>query len=120
MDVTYILKDLLQTSGATIYMTRVSDHSNPNGPNVRNPGDDAFADDATLYNSGRYVFTNTTEARVLVSIHTNGSTNTGTDYTTALFGKWQKDKQLTLSVFAGLRTLPPAATGTEYIATREP
>jgi hypothetical protein len=49
----------------------------------------------------------------------NGATNLDTDYTTTLFGKWQKDKELALIVFDGLRTLP-AATGRGFIATRKP
>ena len=42
---------------------------------------------------------------VLVSIHMNGSTNATTDYTTTLFGKWRKDKELANTVF-GPRSRP--------------
>ncbi len=99
LDVAYKLKALLEASGATVYMTRTGDQ--------------------TLSNNDRYVFANTTGANILISIHMNGSTNPDADYTNTLYGKWQKDKELALSVFDGLRTLP-AATGTSPIATRTP
>jgi N-acetylmuramoyl-L-alanine amidase len=87
----------------------------------------------TLSNSARYTYANTTGAKVLVSIHMNGSTDPKVDYTTTLFGKWQKDKAFTYSIFGdnvnppkinpptyGLRTLL-AANGTgNYIATKTP
>ncbi len=75
--------------------------------------------DQTLSNNDRYVFANTAGANVLVSIHMNGSTNPDSDYTNTLYGKWQKDKELALRVFDGLRTLP-AATVTGPIPTRTP
>jgi N-acetylmuramoyl-L-alanine amidase len=99
LDLAYNLKALLETSGTTVYMT-------PTG-------------EQPLSNYDRYVFANTTGANVLVSIYINGSTNPGTDYTTTLYGKWQKDKELALRLFDGLRTLP-AASGTSPIATRTP
>jgi N-acetylmuramoyl-L-alanine amidase len=62
----------------------------------------------------------------------NGSTDETVDYTTTLFGKWRKDKELAYAVFGdnvnppkinpptyGLRTLP-AVDGTGTIATRTP
>jgi N-acetylmuramoyl-L-alanine amidase len=73
----------------------------------------------TLSNNDRYTYANTTGARVLLSIHMNGSTNTSADYTTTLFGKWRKDKELATTVFNSLSTLP-AADGTTKIATRTP
>jgi N-acetylmuramoyl-L-alanine amidase len=87
----------------------------------------------TLSNSDRYTYANTTGAKVLVSIHMNGSTDPKVDYTTTLFGKWQKDKAFAYSIFGdnvnppkinpptyGLRTLL-AANGTgNYIATKTP
>ena len=36
---------------------------------------------------------------VLVSIHMNGSADATADYTTTLFGKWRKDKELAYAVF---------------------
>jgi len=49
----------------------------------------------------------------------NGSSNTGTDYTTVLYGKWYKDRALANAVFEQLSALP-AATGSGNIATRAP
>ncbi len=68
----------------------------------------------TLSNSDRAAYANTTGAKVLVSIHMNGSTNPATDYTTTLYGKWRKDKALAQTVFGSLSTLP-AAEGTGAI-----
>jgi N-acetylmuramoyl-L-alanine amidase len=93
------LKALLVADGHAVCMTRT--------------------DDRTLSNSQRYTYANTTGAEILVSVHMNGSTNTGADYTTTLFGKWRKDKELAYSVFDELSTLP-SATGTGTIATRDP
>jgi len=49
----------------------------------------------------------------------SGSSNPATDFTTTLFGKWRKDKELAYAVFDGLSALP-AASGTGTIATRDP
>ena len=76
-------------------------------------------DTETLSNSDRYAYANTTGAKVLVSIHMNGSSNTATDYTTTLFGKWQKDKAFAQTVFKSLSTMP-SASGTGTIATKAP
>jgi len=116
LDVAYKLKGLLQTSGAKVYMTRGGD---PTGN-----ADDCYSDDATLSNSDRYGCANSLKAAhpgtyVLVSIHMNGASNPSTDYTTTLFGKWRKDKELANTVFGSLSTLP-AAKGTGTIATRAP
>ena len=73
----------------------------------------------TLSNNDRYTYANTTGARVLVSIHMNGASNSSTDYTTTLFGKWRKDKELANTIFGSLSTLPDAG-GTGKIATRTP
>ena len=93
-------KALLEADGYTVCMTRTSNSE-------------------TLSNSDRYTYANTTGARVLVSIHMNGASNSSTDYTTTLFGKWRKDKELANTVFKSLSTLP-AANGTTKIATRTP
>ena len=94
------LEALLEGDGCTVYMTRTSNSQ-------------------TLSNNDRYTYANTTGARVLISIHMNGSTSPSTDYTTTLFGKWRKDKGLANTVFGSLSTLP-AANGTGTIATRKP
>ena len=94
------LEALLEGDGCTVYMTRTSNSQ-------------------TLSNNDRYTYANTTGANILVSIHMNGSTNPSTDYTTTLFGKWRKDKELANTVFSSLSTLP-AANGTGTIATRTP
>ena len=132
LDVAYRLKSLLQTSGARVYMTRGGDAAGNN--------DDCNPDDATLSNSDRYSCANKLKAAhpgtyVLVSIHMNGSTDRTVDYTTTLFGKWQKDKELAYAVFGdsvnqlknqpsyGLRTLSAVNdNGTTWgtIVTRTP
>jgi len=94
------LKALLEGDGYTVCMTRTSNSE-------------------TLSNNDRYTYANTTGAKVLVSIHMNGSTNPSTDYTTTLFGKWRQDKELANTVFGSLSTLP-AANGTGTIAKRTP
>ncbi|CAN5911265.1 hypothetical protein BH23ACT11_BH23ACT11_30590 [soil metagenome] len=99
LDVAYRLEALLKADGHAVCMTRTGDE--------------------TLSNNGRYTYANTTGARLLVSVHMNGSSNPETDYTTTLFGKWRKDKDLALTVFDSLSTLP-AADGTGTIATRTP
>jgi hypothetical protein len=72
-----------------------------------------------LSSSDRYSYANITGAETLVSVHMNGSSNPGADYTTTLFGKWRKDKELAYSLFAELST-PPAATARGTIANRDP
>jgi N-acetylmuramoyl-L-alanine amidase len=100
LDVANRLKTLLAGDGCTVYMTRTLNSQ-------------------TLSNNDRYTYANTKGANLLVSIHMNGSTNPSTDYTTTLFGKWRKDKELANTVFRSLSTLP-AANGTGTIATRKP
>jgi N-acetylmuramoyl-L-alanine amidase len=99
LDVARRLETLLEADGHAVCMTRTADE--------------------TLSNNDRYTYANTTGAEVLVSVHMNGSSNPATDYTTTLFGKWRKDKELAYAVFEGLSTLP-AASGTGTIATRDP
>jgi len=116
LDVAYKLKDLLQASGARVYMTRGGD---PTGN-----ADDCYPDDATLSNGDRYVCANSLKAShpgtyVLVSIHMNASTDKTIDYTTTLYGKPRKDQALANTVFGSLSALP-AANGTGTIATRTP
>ncbi|CAN5741936.1 hypothetical protein BH18ACT11_BH18ACT11_24400 [soil metagenome] len=94
------LRDLLVKDGYSVCMTRTLNSE-------------------TLSNNDRYSYANTTGAEVLVSIHMNGASSSSTDYTTTLFGKWRKDKELANTVFGSLSTLP-AAGGTGKIATRTP
>ena len=49
----------------------------------------------------------------------DGSFNPSTNYTTTLYGKRRKDKELATTVFESLSTLP-AAAGTGAIVTRTP
>ena len=100
LKVAYELKALLVGDGYSVCMTRTSNSE-------------------TLSNNDRYAYANSTGARVLVSVHMNGSSNPATDYTTTLFGKWQKDKAFAQTVFKSLSTLP-AASGTGTIATKTP
>src|SRR4028119_2467195 len=91
LKVAYELKALLVEDGYSVCMTRTSNEQ-------------------TLSNNDRYAYANaTTGAEVLVSVHMNGSTNPATDYTTTLFGKWQKDKAFAQTVFKSLSTLPAAS-----------
>jgi len=105
LDVARRLEVLLEADGYKVCMTRTSNSE-------------------TLSNSDRYTYANATGAKVLVSIHMNGSSNPATDYTTTLYGKWRKDKELAQTMFRSLSTLPaatlPAAGGTGTIATRAP
>jgi N-acetylmuramoyl-L-alanine amidase len=100
LKVATISKGLLEADGHTVCMTRTTNSE-------------------TLSNNDRYAYANTTGAKILVSIHMDGSSNPATDYTTTLFGKWRKDKELAYAVFDSLSTLP-AASGTGTIATRDP
>jgi N-acetylmuramoyl-L-alanine amidase len=47
-----------------------------------------------------------------------GSSNPAADYTTTLFGKWRKDKELAYALLDGLSALP-AASGTGTMAARD-
>jgi N-acetylmuramoyl-L-alanine amidase len=117
LDIARRLEALLVVDGCTVYMTRTTD-TNLTNTQRANKANSFKADDPGDY--------------VLVSIHMNGSTVDTVDYTTTLFGKWRKDKELAYAVFGdnvnppkinpptyGLRTLP-AADGTGTIATRAP
>ena len=99
LDVARRLETLLEADGHAVCMTRTGDE--------------------TLSNNDRYAYANTTGAEVLVSVHMNGSSDPGTDYTTTLFGKWRKDKELAHAVFDGLSALP-AADGAGTMRTRTP
>ena len=100
LDIANRLRTLLTADGCTVYMTRTSNSQ-------------------TLSNNDRYTYANSKGADVLVSVHMNGSTSSSTDYTTTLFGKWRKDKELANAVFGSLSTLPTAG-GTGTIATGTP
>jgi N-acetylmuramoyl-L-alanine amidase len=84
--------------------------------------------DRHLTNTQRANIANDTGADILVSIHMNGSTNETVDYTTTLYGKPRKDKELAYALFGGsvkppsygLRTLPAADDDNRTIATRTP
>jgi N-acetylmuramoyl-L-alanine amidase len=93
LDVARRLKALLEGDGCTVYMTRTGDK--------------------TLSNNDRYTYANTTGADVLISIHMNGSTDDMVDYTTTLFGKWRKDKELAYAVF-GDNVNPPKINPPSY------
>jgi len=100
LKVAHELKALLVEDGYSVCMTRTTNEE-------------------TLSNNDRYVYANATGAKVLVSIHMNGSSNTATDYTTTLFGKPRKDQEFAQTVFESLSTLP-SATGTGTIQTKLP
>src|SRR5215210_6140741 len=105
LDVANKLRGLLEPDVCNVFMTRTEDE--------------------TLSNTERANKANYFKAKypgdyVLVSIHMNGSTNTSADYTTTLFGKWRKDKELANTVFGSLSTLPAANDATGTIATKTP
>ncbi len=104
LDVAYKLRDLLQTSGATVYMTRTDDRYLTNTQRANKANSFKAAD------PGDYV---------LVSIHMNGASNPSTDYTTTLYGKPRKDQALADTVFGSLSAIP-AANGTGTMTTRTP
>jgi N-acetylmuramoyl-L-alanine amidase len=117
LNVANTLKALLEVDGCTVYMTRTDDRYLTNTQRANK------ANSFKANNPGEYV---------LVSIHMNGSTDDMVDYTTTLFGKWRKDKELAYAVFGdnvnppkinpptyGLRTLS-AVSGTGSISTRTP
>ncbi len=104
--VAYALKKRLVADGATVYMTR---GGNPTSDDLGD--DDCYPDDETLSNNERYVCANSLADpvyanNILLSIHMNGSSNTDTDYTTSLYGKPSKDRELALAIFNnGLKSL---------------
>ena len=104
LNVANTLKALLEVDGCTVYMTRT---------------DDRYLTNTQRANKANLFKANDPGDYVLVSIHMNGSTDEMVDYTTTLFGKWRKDKELANTVFGSLSTLP-AANGTGTIATRKP
>lgn len=99
LDVALKLEALLEGEGYNVCKTRTGD--------------------ATLSNNDRYTYANTNGAKILVSVHMNGSTNKSMDYTTTLFGKPRKDKELAQTIFESLSTLP-SATGAGTIQTKAP
>jgi len=104
LDVANKLEALLEEDGCMVYMTRT---------------DDGYLTNTQRANKAHSFKTKNPGDYVLVSIHMNGSTSPSTDYTTTLFGKWRKDKELANTVFGSLSALP-AANGTGTIATRKP
>lgn len=72
LDVSYGLKDLLEGSGAEVVMTR--------------------AGDTDRSNRDRYTFCNSEQATVLVSVHTNSSTDPSMDGSMALY--FHKDDEV--------------------------
>lgn len=73
LDVAFSLKSVLETDGFQVYMTRT--------------------DDSTKSNNDRYTFCNGTDAAMLISVHHNGSTDSGIDYTLGLYHQ-RKSKKL--------------------------
>lgn len=77
------LESMLEAEGYPVCMTRTGDR--------------------TLSNNDRYTYANTTGAQVLVSVHMNGSPDRATNYTTSLYGKPRKDRELADTVlYSGL------------------
>lgn len=82
LDIAQRLKPLLETDGATVYLTRDCD--------------------CTKTNEDRYTFANNHNGDVLLSIHLNGSTNSSTDGTQGLWGKKTKDEAFTKVIHQAL------------------
>ena len=122
LDVANKLRDLLVLDGCTVHMTRTREDQSLTNTQRANKANSFKANDPGEY--------------VLVSIHMNASSNPSTDYTTTLFGKWRKDKELAYAVFGdnvnspkinpptyGLRTLSAVNGGGTTggtIATKTP
>ena len=72
-------------------------------------------DDRELSNTQRADFANSVPgANVLISIHMNGSSNSATDYTTTLFGKWRKDKAWANALFGDPNPKGPSSRRTVW------
>lgn len=80
LQIALILQQMLQNSGATVYITRTTD--------------------VTRSNADRYNYANSTGAQIFVSIHLNGSTNHNKDGNETLYGKKIKDYKLATLVHA--------------------
>ncbi|TDI87125.1 MAG: N-acetylmuramoyl-L-alanine amidase [Chloroflexi bacterium] len=78
LDVAYGLRTLLEADGATVVMTRT--------------------DDSDKSNNDRYTFCNNESATVLVSVHTNSTTNSSTDGSLALYFH-KDDKALAQAIY---------------------
>jgi N-acetylmuramoyl-L-alanine amidase len=105
LDVANKLRSLLAADGCTVYMTRTTDQSLTNTQRANK------ANSFKANNPGDYV---------LVSIHMNGSADGTVDYTTTLFGKWRKDKELAYAVFGDNVNLPkinPPTYGLRTLST---
>jgi N-acetylmuramoyl-L-alanine amidase len=89
LDVSYLLKDLLLNNGYQAGMTRTDNATNPS-------------------NNDRYTYCNNIAADILVSVHTNSSTNTEIDGTMTLqFKKIDKPLAASLhqSIYAALNNV---------------
>lgn len=79
LEVAFILQDLLESEGATVYMTRETD--------------------TYLTNRDRYTYANNeTDGEILVSIHFNSSSDKSINYTQGLYAKWKKDINLASTI----------------------
>lgn len=102
LDVSYGLKVLLEGDGATVVMTRV--------------------DDSAKSNNDRYTFCNNQKATILVSVHTNSTTNSTSDGSLGLY--FQEDDRVLAqaiqeAMYPLLRgTAPDSASFTDYGLTR--
>lgn len=76
LSVASYLKAKLSEAGYTVFMTR--------------------EEDINLTNADRYNYCNNQKAAILISIHHNGSSDTNTDYTTALYMKKSDQKLSTI------------------------
>ena len=74
LQIAILLKDLLETDGATVYMTRETD--------------------VYLTNRDRSTYANNMDGEILVSIHLNGSLDHSLNYTQGLYAIWHKDMTL--------------------------
>jgi N-acetylmuramoyl-L-alanine amidase len=90
LDVSYLLKDMLLANGYQVGMTRTDNTTNPS-------------------NNDRYTYCNSIAADILVSVHTNSSTNTNIDGTMTLrFKKIDKPLATALhqSIYSELMGVP--------------
>lgn len=90
LDISYMLKDLLLANGYQVGMTRTDNASNPS-------------------NNDRYTYCNSISADILVSVHTNSSTNANIDGAMTLrFKKIDKPLAASLhqSIYPALNNVP--------------
>jgi N-acetylmuramoyl-L-alanine amidase len=97
LDVANLLEAKLIENGYTVFMTRRTD--------------------ITMSNADRYNYCDNQRASILVSVHHNGSTNTATDYTMALYAKRADQKLANLVANTASEQLGTINNGISHFAS---